>query len=252
MRKPLRKFILQPACNRAAFTLTELLVIVAVVAALTVVQVAAMSGPKGRTRIAQCATHLRQFAAALQMYAGDNNGRFPRGAVPPFTAPGAWPWDLAAVIVSNVAPYGVTRDALYCPANPDFNNDTTWNFGIVPSNPTGGFRIAGYVTALPDTPQLPGALANWTLTSQTYQSGPTNIPPQLPSQRVLLADVIISYNGNFGPIPIGGLPLTFIQRTSHMDGKLPEGGNVALLDGHVDWREFSDMKVKFGTPTFYW
>jgi prepilin-type processing-associated H-X9-DG protein len=40
-----------------------------------------------------------------------------------------------------------------------------------------------------------------------------------------------------------------------MDGKLPEGGNVAMLDGHVDWREFADMKVKFGTPstpTFYW
>jgi prepilin-type processing-associated H-X9-DG protein len=45
-------------------------------------------------------------------------------------------------------------------------------------------------------------------------------------------------------------------RTSHLDRFLPDGGNLAMLDGHVEWRVFSQMHVRTppasGTPVFWW
>jgi len=49
---------------RAGFTLTELLVIIAMLAVLACIQVSAFSGTKDQTRIAQCASNVRQLALA--------------------------------------------------------------------------------------------------------------------------------------------------------------------------------------------
>jgi hypothetical protein len=46
--------------------------------------------------------------------------------------------------------------------------------------------------------------------------------------------------------------------TSHLTGKvqLPSGGNDAMLDGHVEWRNFKDFNVRAGSsgsgPCFYY
>ncbi len=44
------------------------------------------------------------------------------------------------------------------------------------------------------------------------------------------------------------------HRTSHMAGFLPAGGNLAMLDGHVEWRKFDDMHVRAAGsgPVFWW
>jgi prepilin-type processing-associated H-X9-DG protein len=40
--------------------------------------------------------------------------------------------------------------------------------------------------------------------------------------------------------------------TAHMEGSLPAGGNIAFLDGHIEWRKFPEMKnvVVAGTLKF--
>jgi prepilin-type processing-associated H-X9-DG protein len=41
-----------------------------------------------------------------------------------------------------------------------------------------------------------------------------------------------------------------------VDRFLPAGGNVGMLDGHVEWRVFPQMHVRTpqgsGTPVFWW
>ena len=246
MKRNLRKSVLlERESDRAAFTLTELLVILGVVGLLVCFQMAAFAGTKGRTRIAQCATHLRQFALALQIYAHENHDKLP--SVP--NPAGVWPWDTDIRVTDAIAPYGATRNILYCPANVEWNNDNTWNFE------PNVFRILGYVAALPVTPQLPAGLVNWTLTPQSYQGSAA----PLPSQRVLLADVTVrdSLTKRFDYISTGGLPRSVSQRTSHLDGQYPAGGNVALLDGHVEWREWPNWTEVFprtsgSVPLFFW
>jgi len=40
-----------------------------------------------------------------------------------------------------------------------------------------------------------------------------------------------------------------------LDGFIPAGGNVVMLDGHVQWRNFSQMQLRTTTSAqtfFYW
>jgi prepilin-type N-terminal cleavage/methylation domain-containing protein/prepilin-type processing-associated H-X9-DG protein len=51
------------------------------------------------------------------------------------------------------------------------------------------------------------------------------------------------------------VPVDFRERgcPPHMEGKRPAGGNVAFLDGHVDWRKFSKMSIRtWGEPSFWY
>ncbi len=39
----------------------------------------------------------------------------------------------------------------------------------------------------------------------------------------------------------------------HLNGQMPEGGNVLYMDMHVDWKRFDDMIVRTtGGPCFWW
>jgi prepilin-type processing-associated H-X9-DG protein len=47
--------------------------------------------------------------------------------------------------------------------------------------------------------------------------------------------------GNFSHITIGSGPANFRLRTSHLKGSQPAGANSLFLDGHVAWRNWSDI-----------
>ena len=58
-------------------------------------------------------------------------------------------------------------------------------------------------------------------------------------------------------IPGGLIP--FLHNTAHLNGKMPAGGNIGMLDGHVEWRFFQKMLPRttisvngVRTPTFWW
>lgn len=64
---------------RAAFTLVELLVAIAVVAVLAALLFPALERSRDAARTAACASNLRQLAAAALSYAGEHRGQFPWG-----------------------------------------------------------------------------------------------------------------------------------------------------------------------------
>ena len=59
---------------RSAFTLVELLVVMAIVAILSALVLPVLSKTKAQGRQTACLSNLRQFGFALQTYASDNNG----------------------------------------------------------------------------------------------------------------------------------------------------------------------------------
>jgi prepilin-type N-terminal cleavage/methylation domain-containing protein/prepilin-type processing-associated H-X9-DG protein len=70
------------------FTLTELLVVIAVIAILAALLLPALASAKQAGRKAACLSNLRQMGIATQAYAHDNGGRIPYGPqAPPFTNP---------------------------------------------------------------------------------------------------------------------------------------------------------------------
>jgi prepilin-type processing-associated H-X9-DG protein len=58
-----------------AFTLTELLVVLATLAILAVLVLPGLAGPQPRSQAFQCLNNMRQLMLAWTMYAGDNNER---------------------------------------------------------------------------------------------------------------------------------------------------------------------------------
>ena len=214
--------------------------IIAMVAILFSLMLPALAGTGGRSRVAQCGSNLKQFTMVLELYGNDNNSRPPQTG----TGAGNWPWDYATNNFNNLIPYGVTRNMVYCPADPDQNNDALWHYF--------NLHVLGYAMTFPG-PGLLVTNVNSSLIPKAIQFGAILIPPPPSSKRPLVADGVISahgqtstnnrasyqYTGFAGGAILNGKP--FLHRTSHLNGNLPAGGNLGMLDGHVEWRKYNDM-----------
>src|SRR5262245_51051989 len=60
-----------------AFTLVEVLVVIAIIAILVAMLLPALTKGKGQGMKAKCVSNLKQMAVAVQSYADDNNDRLP-------------------------------------------------------------------------------------------------------------------------------------------------------------------------------
>jgi prepilin-type N-terminal cleavage/methylation domain-containing protein/prepilin-type processing-associated H-X9-DG protein len=67
--------------RRRAFTLIELLIVVAIIAILISILLPALSRSRQIGRSAKCLANLHSLSAAVQMYADNNDGRLPTGGL---------------------------------------------------------------------------------------------------------------------------------------------------------------------------
>jgi prepilin-type N-terminal cleavage/methylation domain-containing protein/prepilin-type processing-associated H-X9-DG protein len=68
--------------SKTAFTLAELLVVIAVISILAAILLPAFSWAKSQARSTTCKNHLRQMAMALQMYVHEHDNKYPYVANP--------------------------------------------------------------------------------------------------------------------------------------------------------------------------
>ena len=238
----------------------ELLVVMAILALLACLCLPAFARVRGQTTRTQCAANLKQFTLAFEIYGAEHNSLLPQATT------GYWPWDMPANFSTLLSPYGAQRQQMYCPANPGQNVDPLWSWA------GGSLRIIGYALTM----GTPGVLPNnqnstVAATVRTNTARPGGLVYVVePSQRVLLADATVSMPGQNNPkqaasyqwigIPSGyNVPGWTGHRTSHLNGALPAGGNLGMLDGHVEWRSFTNMTSQVVPsvngaliPSFWW
>ena len=105
---------------RLAFTLVELLVVIAVIAILAALLLPALSSAKQKAWTTACNSNLRQIGLGLKMFADDNNEFYPMsGSVIPWgtndipapTGSGQRGW------MEQIFPFTLNTNVYHCPGN---------------------------------------------------------------------------------------------------------------------------------------
>jgi prepilin-type N-terminal cleavage/methylation domain-containing protein len=223
-----------------AFTLIELLVVIAIIAILAALLLPALVSTKERARRVACKSNLRQFVLAVHMYGNENRDRIPT-ALPGDQSLAAYEYTpvIPRTTRDTLIKYAGSQKMLECPSlGKPFNTPNGWDVGSY------GFVIAyNYLGGHSRTPWQGGGgeVSAWTSPQKTTDD---NSLPLITDMN----DWSPAYGNTFAPHGARG-PILRNGDFSNVgaQGSSPKkigavGGNVALVDGSVNWRPISQMK----------
>jgi prepilin-type N-terminal cleavage/methylation domain-containing protein/prepilin-type processing-associated H-X9-DG protein len=99
-----------------AFTLIELLIVVAIIGMLVALTAPAIENARERAESTKCLTNLRNIGVAVLSYVADNDNRFPIIETDP-SNPVYDPSEEAGTLLTVLGEYGVTEQGLRCPTD---------------------------------------------------------------------------------------------------------------------------------------
>jgi prepilin-type N-terminal cleavage/methylation domain-containing protein len=227
---------------KSGFTLIELLVVVAIIAILAAMLLPALASAKEKARRTQCKSNLRQVVLGAILYAGDNSEYFPNDQRADGVNHASW-------LSTNTYNYFVNQcnvrtNCFTCP-NRNVNGD--WievdKYGDVR---TGFYCLWSLPTSLDVRPR-----------NLNFQPAPWDSPKRTTDVQtpytVLAADIIekgtdqvgAAVNVTSSPHGRGGLVVSKSNQMPEPAQIGAVGGNVALVDGSINWRKQAVMSQHY-------
>lgn len=236
--------------RQPGFTLIELLTVVGIVGLLAALLFPALSKAKASGRSTSCRNQLRQMVTALQMYAQDQNNRYPFYLGPPGPSHGdvVGRSGRAAGLVywsSKLGAYGLlawTNRAFHCPgyngliagpwsgAGVDRSGGYAYNtYGVTPGNTTRGtFGL--------------GPIQYWETAPEVYVWAVSESQVVAPSEMLAMGDSLMKV-GMEGASDVWGCVNMFasvLEIAPHV-ARHGRRENQAYVDGHVASMDPSDL-----------
>ena len=248
------------------FTLVELLVVIAIIALLMGILLPALQRAREQAKKIVCANGLKQIFIGVSLFANDNGGKLP------LKDSSNWPWDISYSTTDYIIKAKPDKDmkaAFYCPSTPakNWKKAIYWRFNEGPwpssdaksedspepaTNRDRLFRVTGYAFIIDSRAGYSSSLRSATGTPP--KKWLRTASEKQPSTAEFIVDAIISTKSDakasdvsFSQITVGGIwgSYQIYDTSNHLRGRRSEGGNVLFLDGHTQWRNFSEMQVRW-------
>ena len=252
--------------RKHAFTLVELLVVVAIIALLIAILLPALSKAREAAKRVQCASNLRNNGAALLMYAQDNRGAFPPAH-----------WEVATLIRTHVGGtdgfnpttdvdllfkrYGMSFKTLTCPSG-NWDSVLWANFGPLTIDYLYNGGTGNWTTTFPWTIWE----GYWAVADNLAQQPTARPIPRLqmakpPGDCALMTDVYRPDGGNYNVgiyvyfTTVNGVYSPFLPPSHPARGVGADGGvisagaNVLYCDFSVQWKQPRELKYRY---QHYW
>ena len=243
-----------PALSRA-FTIVELLVVIGIIATLIAILLPSLKRARDRSRELRCAAILRSWGQAFHTYAAQN-----RGVLPHTGDRSRNPYGFQDKYFSPFA----YNESGYTYVLPPLMNRPSWLDFANGQKPTGDIWQCpdAEVGADVEYGYQPSVLGYHSYAANSFLDN-SRLAPTVPgapvygdflrlarahatSQTLLVYETTLRPEAGYGQAPPGSIVCqarlfsnenarSFGDRHPHLRGKL--GGNVMMLDGHVEWRD---------------
>ena len=230
---------------RRAFTLVELLVVVAIIALLVSILAPSLRRATYLTRLSVCAANQHAFGSIANLYASDHRQFYPRQDL---GGTGRNLWDVSNDFYNLRHEYNMPHEMFFCPTAPRDFVETGYD-------QYGWFKLIGYMYWVPRkfggivAPPDPGDTNHVVLDTEVFR-GPISAVDRYLSANPLLTDVVGISQGA-APADLTSVNLAresppgLTATSAHQWQGLVELSNQVYGDGHVRAVPGEEIRVRY-------